>query len=166
MVTDQELRDIVAATSRTIEEVGRRLDALGIRVGGMGQNQGDVAEEFFYNSLEESPTLGGIHYDFKDKSWRKRVGQVQDEFDIVLVNAEHVALIEVKYKGHANDLKRLLEKKVSNFKVLFPEYANYQHHLGFAALHMNDELKQSALESGVMVLQRKGDVMESFLPSH
>jgi hypothetical protein len=26
-------------------------------------------------------------------------------------------------------------------------------------------LKQSALDSGVMVLQRKGDVMESFLPT-
>jgi Holliday junction resolvase-like predicted endonuclease len=131
----------------------------------MGQNQGDVAEEFFYNSLEDSPTLGGIHYDFKDKSWRKRSGKVQDEFDIVLVNAEHVALIEVKYKAHANDLAKILDKKISNFKILFPEYASYQHHLGFASLHMNDELKQSALDAGVMVLQRKGDVMESFLPT-
>jgi hypothetical protein len=141
------------------------LAEMGRRLGSMGQNQGDVAEEFFYNSLEDSPTLGGIHYDFKDKSWRKRSGQVQDEFDIVLVNAEHVALIEVKYKAHANDLAKMLDKKISNFKILFPEYANYQHHLGFASLHMNDELKQSALDAGVMVLQRKGDVMESFLPT-
>jgi hypothetical protein len=141
------------------------LAEMGRRLGSMGQNQGDVAEEFFYNSLEDSPTLGGIHYDFKDKSWRKRSGKVQDEFDIVLVNAEHVALIEVKYKAHANDLAKILDKKISNFKILFPEYANYQHHLGFASLHMNDELKQSALDAGVMVLQRKGDVMESFLPT-
>jgi hypothetical protein len=141
------------------------LAEMGRRLGSMGQNQGDVAEEFFYNSLEDSPTLGGIHYDFKDKSWRKRWGKVQDEFDIVLVNAEHVALIEVKYKAHANDLATLLDKKISNFKILFPEYANYQHHLGFASLHMNDELKQNALDAGVMVLQRKGDVMESFLPT-
>ncbi len=141
------------------------LAEMGRRLGNMGQNQGDVAEEFFYNSLEDSPTLGGIHYDFKDKSWRKRSGKVQDEFDIVLVNAEHVALIEVKYKAHANDLAKILDKKISNFKILFPEYANYQHHLGFASLHMNGELKQSALDAGVMVLQRKGDVMESFLPT-
>jgi hypothetical protein len=141
------------------------LAEMGRRLGSMGQNQGDVAEEFFYNSLEDSPTLGGIHYDYKGKGWRKQLGKVQDEFDIVLVNAEHVALIEVKYKAHANDLTKILDKKISNFKVLFPEYANYQHHLGFASLHMNDELKQSALDAGVMVLQRKGDVMESFLPT-
>jgi hypothetical protein len=141
------------------------LAEMGRRLGSMGQNQGDVAEEFFYNSLEDSPTLGGIHYDYKGKGWRKQLGKVQDEFDIVLVNAEHVALIEVKYKAHANDLAKILDKKVNNFKILFPEYANYQHHLGFASLHMNDELKQSALDAGVMVLQRKGDVMESFLPT-
>ncbi len=151
--------------NRVTAETNRRLDALGIRLGSMGQNQGDVAEEFFYNSLDDSPRLGGIHYDFKDKSWKKRAGQVQDEFDIVLVDAQHVALIEVKYKAHENDLAKILSKKISNFKVLFPEYANFQHHLGFAALHMHDTLKQSALDAGVMVLQRKGDVMESFLPT-
>jgi hypothetical protein len=152
-----EMRQVMA-------QMGSRLDSMGILVGNVGRNQGDVAEEFFYNSLDDSPTLGGIHYDYKGKSWRKHLGKIQDEFDIVLVNAEHVALIEVKYKAHANDLARMLDKKISNFKILFPEYANYQHHLGFASLHMNDKLKQSALDAGVMVLQRKGDVMESFLP--
>jgi hypothetical protein len=186
MITEQDLNELRAEALRTalradsakeqselaavemrqvMAQMGSRLDSMGILVGNVGRNQGDVAEEFFYNSLEDSPTLGGIHYDYKGKSWRKQLGKVQDEFDIVLVNAEHVALIEVKYKAHANDLAKMLDKKISNFKVLFPEYANYQHHLGFASLHMNDELKQSALDAGVMVLQRKGDVMESFLPT-
>jgi hypothetical protein len=186
MITEQDLNELRAEALRTalradaakerselaavemrqvMAQMGSRLDSMGILVGNVGRNQGDVAEEFFYNSLEDSPTLGGIHYDYKGKGWRKQLGKVQDEFDIVLVNAEHVALIEVKYKAHANDLAKILDKKISNFKALFPEYANYQHHLGFASLHMNDALKQSALDAGVMVLQRKGDVMESFVPT-
>jgi hypothetical protein len=31
-------------------------------------------------------------------------------------------------------------------------------------LHIHDELKQQALQSGVMVLQRSGDIMETSLP--
>ena len=163
-ISMQKLQLIVAESSKVSTETNRRLDAIGLRLGSIGQNQGDVAEEFFYNSLGEIPVLGGIQYDFKDKSWRNRVGQVQDEFDIVLINGHHVAIIEVKYKAHFNDLEKLLTKKLSNFKVLFPQYTGFEYHLALASLHIHDELKQQALQSGVIVLQRSGDIMETSLP--
>ena len=163
-ISMQKLQLIMAESSKVSTETNRRLDAIGLRLGSIGQNQGDVAEEFFYNSLGEMPVLGGIQYDFKDKSWRNRVGQVQDEFDIVLINGHHVAIIEVKHKAHFNDLEKLLTKKLSNFKVLFPQYTGFEYHLALASLHINDELKQQALQSGVIVLQRSGDIMETSLP--
>ncbi|MEN9912078.1 MAG: hypothetical protein RI956_522 [Pseudomonadota bacterium] len=163
-ISMQKLQLIVAESSKVSTETNRRLDAIGLRLGNIGQNQGDVAEEFFYNSLGDTPVLGGIQYDFKDKSWRNRVGQVQDEFDIVLINGHHVAIIEVKYKAHFNDLDKLLTKKLSNFKLLFPQYTGFEYHLALASLHIHDDLKQQALQSGVMVLQRSGDIMETSLP--
>jgi hypothetical protein len=48
--------------------------------------------------------------------------------------------------------------------VLFPQYTGFEYHLGLASLHMNDEIKQAALDAGVIVLQRKGDLMEALLP--
>jgi chemotaxis protein histidine kinase CheA len=163
-ISMQKLQSIVAESSKVSTETNRRLDAIGLRLGNIGQNQGDVAEEFFYNSLGDIPVLGGIQYDFKDRSWRNRVGQVQDEFDIVLINGHHVAIIEVKYKAHFNDLDKLLTKKLNNFKLLFPQYTGFEYHLALASLHIHDELKQQALQSGVMVLQRSGDIMETSLP--
>ncbi|MEY3996449.1 MAG: hypothetical protein RL344_792, partial [Pseudomonadota bacterium] len=62
------------------------------------------------------------------------------------------------------DLDKLLTKKLSNFKVLFPQYTGFEYHLALASLHIHDELKQQALQSGVMVLQRSGDIMETSLP--
>ena len=42
-------------------------------------------------------------------------------------------------------------------------YKDYNHHLGLAAFHINQDLKEEALEQGVIVLQRKGDVVETFV---
>jgi hypothetical protein len=48
---------------------------------------------------------------------------------------------------------------------LFPQYANFECHLGSASFNINDELKHSALDAGVIVLQRNGDIMETSLPA-
>ena len=70
-------------------------------------------------------------------------------------------VVEVKYKAHENDLRRLLDDKAANFRRLFPEYADREARLVLAAFHVHDELKRAALEQGVTVLQRKGDLIES-----
>jgi len=180
-MTDQELRDLVASlaiksdrldaqlekTSRELSAQQAETDALVKRiakmVGGISNNQGDVAEEFFYNSLKDRFDLAGVHYDSIEKNVLKSIKDVQDEFDIVMVNGEDVAIIEVKYKAHDRDLDKLLNKKYPNFKILYPQYKDYKHHLVLATFHINENLKERALEEGVIVLQRKGDIVETFI---
>jgi Holliday junction resolvase-like predicted endonuclease len=185
-MTDQELKDLVASLAvksakldeqldklreeslKTDEQMKRtdaKLERIGITLGNIGNNQGAVAEEFFYNSLEHNPTLGGIHYDFIDRHWSHRIGNLKDEFDIVMVNGKDIAIIEVKYKAHEEDLIKLVSKKMDNFKQLFPAYKDYTHHLVLATFSLYDELKVKALAQGVTVLQRKGDTIESFVPA-
>ena len=124
-MTDQELKDLVASLAisqaKTDEQMKRndaKLTKLGVLVGNIGNNQGDVAEEFFYNSLEDKKDLAGIHYDFIDKNWKSSTKTLRDEFDIVMVNGKDIAIIEVKYKAHEKDLEKLLTKKQENFKEL------------------------------------------------
>jgi hypothetical protein len=57
----------------------------------------------------------------------------------------------------------LLKKRRVNFKKLFPNYANYRHHLGLATFYMDEQIKEEALQQGVTVLQRKGDVIETYV---
>jgi hypothetical protein len=186
-MTDQELKNLVASlsisqaktdaqmaktdakmqeTSEQMAKTDAKLERIGKMVGGISNNQGDIAEEFFYNSIKDNPTLGGINYDFSYKNITKKIGNIEDEYDILLVNGKDVAIIEVKYKTHERDLTRLLEKKYTNFKKLYPEYKNYNHHLVLASFYINDDLKNKALDNNITVLQRKGDVIETSVPAN
>ena len=151
-----ETRALVAETAQTLKRTTKL-------VGNMGHNLGNRTEEFFFNSLAEHQTLAGIQYDSIDKNVSRRVGKLADEFDIVLINGKDVAIIEVKRKAHEADLIKLLTKKYENFKALFPAYKDYQYHLALATFSIYDEFKDKALEQGVIVLQQKGRLIETFV---
>ena len=180
--TDRRLDKRMKETDKQIKEMSKEIDKLrdsqndsfkelrdsnkklGKMVGGISNNQGDVAEEFFFNSLAAKPEVANITYDFVDKNITRTKGLLQDEFDLVMINGTDVLVIETKYKAHENDLDRLLNKKFPNFKQLYPQYKNYRHHLGLASFHINDTLKEQALTNNVIVLQRKGKVIEASIP--
>ena len=133
-------------------------------VGNISNNQGDIAEEFFYNSLKAKPSLAGIDYDFIEPNAHRSKNNVEDEYDILLVNGKDVAIIETKYKAHSSDVDKLIHTKYENFKKLYPEYKDYKHHLGLASFNINDDVKNIAMSNNVMLLQRKGDLVETILP--
>lgn len=165
--TDEQMKRTDEQMKRTDEQLKRtdkKLERIGITLGNIGQNQGAVAEEFFYNSLKDTQTLAGIHYDFIDKNISRTHNGVTDEYDMILINGQDIAIIEVKYKAHEADLTKLITKKYSNFKSLFPAYKDYRHHLVLATFHLYDDLKEQALQNNVIVLQRKGDMVQSYLP--
>ena len=58
-----------------------------------------------------------------------------------------------------------LKKKYNNFKKLYPEYKDYTHHLGLASFNMNEDVKELASKNNVILLQRKGDIIETIVPS-
>ena len=58
-----ELKESQAETDKQMKETQKTLKKVTKLVGNISNNQGDIAEEFFYNSLENNPTLAGINYD-------------------------------------------------------------------------------------------------------
>ncbi len=173
-MTDEELKELVAslaiAQKKTDEQMNRteeqmrktdeKLKRIGIDFGNMKKNQGDVAEEFFFNSLEEDAHLGSIHFDDIATNMKKHRGQIQEEYDLVMTNGESVVIIEVKYKAHQNDLDKL-ERKMRNFKTLFPWFNDYKLYGALAAFHVNEVAKKEALDRGFFVLQRSGNVLQT-----
>ena len=132
--TDERFEDLRASNKRTderFEDLRASNKRMGILLGNISNNQGDVAEEFFYNSLEDKKDLAGIHYDFIDKNLKSSTKTLRDEFDIVMVNGKDIEIIEVKYKAHEKDLEKLLTQKHTNFRELFQIYEemlNQVHH--------------------------------------
>lgn len=173
-MTDEELKALVASLAvaqketdeqmkRTDEQLKRtdaKLERIGISLGNVTNNQGEVAEEFFFNSLADAPHLGAIPFDDIAENTHKRRGAIEEEYDIIMTNGNTVGIIEVKYKAHQNDLEKL-ERKMRHFKQLFPLYKDYKQYGAIASFHINDAAKEEALKRGYFVLQRRGDVVHT-----
>ena len=80
---------------------------------------------------------------------------------ILLVNGNTLALIEVKYKVPQNDVDKL-KNKIAHIRLM-TSYKNYKIYAGIAGFFVSEDTKQQAQENGYFVLQRKGDVIESFI---
>ncbi len=187
-MTDTELRELVAslavAQSRTDEQLAKtdaqlaktdaqlaktdaqlaktdaKLDKLAEMYGGVGNNQGKVAEEFYYNSLKHRPELNGIRFDFIEKNVTRSKGGIEEEYDLLLVNGREIVIIEVKYKLHPKDIERFAGRKAENFTKLYPEYKDYKIHLAMATFAVDDDVKKLVLEHGITLLQRRGEIIE------
>ncbi|WP_432743347.1 hypothetical protein ABXJ76_01245 [Methylobacter sp. G7] len=170
--TDEQMKLNALAQKATDEQIRRndkmlteKLDRMGITLGNIGQNQGDVAEEFFLQSLLKDNHLGSIHFDDVVKNMEKHRGQIQEEYDLVMTNGDAIGIVEVKYKAHTNDLDKL-DRKMKHFKKLFPIYQNYKQYGAIASFHINDDAKKEALRRGYFVLQRSGDLVHTESGEH
>ena len=187
-MTDEELRNLVASlavsqketdeqskqtdvqikkTSAQIEklrasqeETGRKLDKVAKMIGGIGANQGDVAEDFFYNSFVKDNHLGSLSFDEITKNMTKHKGDIQEEYDIFLTNGDSIAIIEVKYKAHHEDVIKL-ERKIRNFKKLFPFYNDYKLYGAMASFHFNKDAKNAVLKQGYFAVERCGELIST-----
>ncbi|GHV60820.1 hypothetical protein FACS1894195_0240 [Bacteroidia bacterium] len=81
-------------------------------IGGIASNNGYFAGEYFINALQKKKTFAGIRYDYVDPNMKYRLGNVQDEFDIVMFNGSSIAIIEVKYRVQLDFLTTLTTQKV------------------------------------------------------
>ena len=156
--TDARIDALFAQTDAQMARTDARIDKLAKLYGNLSENQGSVAEEFFFNSLTANPVIGGIQFD-------RVMGNVvigspskRQEFDIVLVNGNSVAVLEVKQKAHVSTLDQL-EKQLHRYREAFPEYANYKLYGGVAGLSVPDSVVEEAHERGMFVLRQKGDVI-------
>ncbi|GHV66901.1 hypothetical protein FACS1894199_11260 [Bacteroidia bacterium] len=141
-------------------EAAVRMKNIEEAVGGISNNNGYLAEEYFFNALDATRKLGNIKFDFIERNRERHIDKVQDEFDIVMYNGSSVAIIEVKYRARQNSLQHLTTKKVQNFRTLYPEYADHKLYLGIASMSFNEEVINKARKLGIGILKQKGDTIE------
>ena len=170
--TDEQIKLNAVEQKATYEQIKRndkmlteKLDRMGITLGNIGKNQGDVAEEFFFQSLIKDNHLGKIRFDDVVKNMEKHRGKIQEEYDLVMTNGDAIAVVEVKYKAHTQDLDKL-DRKMKHFKQLFPIYQAFKQYGAIAAFHINDDAKEEALRRGYFVLQRSGDLVHTESGEH
>jgi len=158
--TERFFKEMSKETDKVMQETSRKLASIGKMIGGISKNQGDIAEEFFFHSLAKDNHLGAVKFDDISMNLTKRRGKLEEEYDLFLTNGNAIGIVEVKYKLHENDLKKL-DRKLKNFKLLYPIYQDYTLYGAIASFHINEDAKEAALNKGYFVLQRCGDVIQT-----
>ena len=150
-----ELIEQQKLTDAQIKETNRQL-------GGIGNSNGEFAENFFYSSLQQKMELGGIKFDHIEKNVKGRFRNLTDEFDIVLYNGDSVGILEVKNNVKSSNIKQLMTTKLQNFKTLNPGYADAKIYLGIAGFTFdNADVKKEAKAAGFVILEVQGDHHEA-----
>ncbi|MDR2148482.1 MAG: hypothetical protein LBE91_18725 [Tannerella sp.] len=153
--TDRRMQE----TDRQMQETDRRMKELQKTVGGMANNQGAFAEEYFFNSFEKGQkNFFGEKFDEIDKNLKNHWRGLKDEYDIVLYNHASVAIIEVKYKANISDVPDVL-KKAETFRILFSNYRDFKIYLGLASLSFYPELEQECINQGIAIIKQVGDAV-------
>jgi hypothetical protein len=153
--TDRQMKE----TDRRMKETDRQMKKLQQLVGGIGNNNGDVAEEYFFNAFKKNKTF--VNQTF-EKVLRNKWIDTDDwraEFDLLLLNGKSAVIIEVKYKADYNIKIQKLVSKVRPFKALFPEYKNHNIYLGVAAMSFNKYLAMELRETGIATIYQVGNKM-------
>jgi hypothetical protein len=84
----------------------------------------------------------------------------QAGLDVVMHNGSSMAIVEVKYKVHANDIEHV-QRQIESYRDIFPEYKDYKRFGGIADFSVPDDVARAAREEELFVLKRKGDLVEA-----
>jgi len=130
------------------------------RMGGIDDNQGYHAEQYFQNAFAEKPVFGGIKYDEMVPNLAHKDKEGEIEFDIALINGDSVALIEVKNRIHPKFVRELAEDRVKKFREFFPKYGKYKTFLGIAGFSFGKKVMEEAKKYGIGLIRQVGNSME------
>jgi hypothetical protein len=160
-----EAKEKIANLQKMSEDMFKGLAELRAETRGIGESNGKFSETYFYNALFDSMSFGGINFDQVDKGLKRAQRtpegtKVVGEYDVVMYNGDAIALIEVKYRVRKEHVTNLVDKQISNFKRLFPQYAGHNYYLGIAGLSFEENVEAEALSRGIGILRPKGENVE------
>ena len=164
---DREFEKMKEEARKRDEEFDKKFKKMVEEIGGIGNSNGDVAEEYFINAFENNPTLNGETYK-KVKHNVRPLSEIEidndkydDEYDIFLSNSKKgksVAIIEIKYNVKRDDINKALVK-AENFRKFLPQYKSYKLYLGIAGLSFRKITEELILKHGIAVIKQVGNKM-------
>ena len=148
----------ITKTSEELKQTGVYIKNFNKKFEGMISTLSKGTEEFFFSSLKEKLILGNIKFDDAIKNVRE--GQNSIEYDILLLNGEYVAIIEVKMSANPLEIRELKEQKIEAFRQMYPKYKNHKLLFGVASLTTNQRLESELRKHNGFLLTQKGDHLE------
>jgi hypothetical protein len=160
--------EIDAKIDRMVEQMAKndeKFADMREELGNIGHNNGLVAEEIVFHSLEKDRFFAGIQFDFIERGIERSGAlpdgkKVKGEYDVVLYNGSSVAIIEVKQRVGIEALTRLTTVQLPRFRQIFPEYKDFKMYLGLGGMSFEKGIAEMAREQGIATLMLSGNAVE------
>jgi len=161
--TERIMAESKAEMEKTLKETSLAVKELSRNIGGISNSNGEMAEEYFYNSFKADTTFANEKFDRVEKNAKATRDGIEAEFDIILVNGKSAAVIEVKYSAKPDNIQidNLIER-VDIFKKLYPEHKNHNIYLGVAAMSFKSGLETKLHKAGIATIKQIGKKMVVF----
>jgi hypothetical protein len=143
-----------------IKELRESIKELSKQIGGIDENIGDHAEQYFQNAFAESLTFAGQKYDEMISNMECHSEDGGTEFDIVLINGKSLAIIEVKSRVKLKFVKTLAKEKIDKFRRYLPKYGNLKAYLGIASFSFSKKVLEEAEKQGIGIIRQVGKSIE------
>jgi hypothetical protein len=125
----------------------KSLDQAITQLGGMGNIQGDIAEDLFRRNIASLLAERGIEID------RVKTNLKTDnaEYDIVAINGDEVVVLEVKNKLTSHHIRHFLNKRLPLFKREHPTFAHHKVYGAVGSLIVPEQLEKQAAKEGLFI---------------
>jgi hypothetical protein len=157
---EQTVKEQERISDERAVKLDRKISDLFELIGGIGNNNGELAEEHFYSAFRKNKNFLNETYEKVLRNQWIKNEQWHTEFDLLLLNGKSAAILEVKYRAsHENINIEKLISRVEPFKALFPEYKDRNIYLGVAAMSFNRYLAKHLHEAGIVTIHQEGRKM-------
>ena len=153
--TDRKFQE----TDRKFKETDRKFQETARLVSNLGGQWGLFMENQVAPACERVFSERGIPVQMVSQRVKKRRGGDTLEIDVLVVNAGHVVVVEVKASLSVADVREFLDD-LRQFRVFFPEYADGQVHGAVAGMRIEDGADRYAYRQGLFVLAQTGDTVK------
>ena len=179
MVTDQELRDLVAAlavkhaelaevteeTHRQLQETDRRLREVGRQLGGLGEKFGSFTEGMAFPAMTKILQQRFGMTTVAPRVISRRNGRTMELDVLAYSNSRTNEAYVVEVKSHLREegleqLRRILRE----FREFFPEHAGKKVYGILAAVDIPGEVARRVLQEGIYLARIHDDQFELQVP--
>ncbi len=161
--TKKMMRDLSKEADRRFKETERIVRNNSKMIGGIGNNIGEAAEEYFRAALVKKKEFAGIKIEHVNRLSRKGKN-LEGEYDAVLFGKDTLIVVEVKHKLTREDVLWFINKSLPTFKPLFPEYSDYKVLGAVAAVSAQKSAIKLAVSRGLLAVAQAGQQISLLNP--
>ncbi|KAK3582581.1 hypothetical protein CHS0354_024135 [Potamilus streckersoni] len=157
----EKIEALSEALSEKIESLWVQIRKTESMMNRFGFNVGSGVEEYFYNTLKSRMSVANIHFEYCERNVkgkrRNNESDVENEFDIVMKNGTKGVLVECKHRVRKEDVHKMQEEKINNFRQSFPEDAKLEMYLALAGISFEPKAEEEAKRAGMILLKQVGE---------